>query len=215
MEEKPKFRAEGKYLVLAEGTNDCFVMDALSKHHQLSDEIKFYDCGSDQQALKKLQDILYKRKSERPDVLGIVLDADNPDHLDRWNQIADQLREENYDVPAWPDEDGTIISHDNLPTIGIWLFPNNQTDGMLEDFLKEISCSQAIQCATECVQKADEQGHTNFRPNHYPKAIVRTLLSWQDKPSMFFGKAIENGVFDANHELAEKFVKFLRKLFPA
>ena len=40
--------------------------------------------------------------------------------------------------PQNPQPKGTIITdfEEELPTVGIWLMPNNQKTGMLEDFIR-------------------------------------------------------------------------------
>ena len=71
-------------------------------------------------------------KSPGRKVVGIVVDA-NDDLTSRWNAVADKLKEANIQPPSVPHDDGTIICE--IPRIGIWLMPNNQSSGELEDFV--------------------------------------------------------------------------------
>ncbi len=67
--------------------------------------------------------------------VGIVVDA-NSDLQSRWDEVIGQLKAVNIQTPDNPDPAGTIIS--GIPRIGIWLMPNNQSTGELEDFVQEM-----------------------------------------------------------------------------
>ena len=64
--------------------------------------------------------------------LGILVDADG-DVQSRWHAVAGRLRRANIEAPQAPDPSGTII--ESRPRIGIWLMPNNEASGELEDFV--------------------------------------------------------------------------------
>ena len=70
--------------------------------------------------------------------LGILVDANN-DPTTRWQSIFDRLASVGIQAPATPDANGTIIAAtDDTPRIGIWLMPDNQSLGELEDFVAEM-----------------------------------------------------------------------------
>jgi hypothetical protein len=65
--------------------------------------------------------------------VGIVLDADiSP--MDRWNEVGVRLRPLGFVLPTSPARDGTIVEA-NGKCVGVWLMPDNQNPGKLEDFL--------------------------------------------------------------------------------
>ncbi|MEZ4314138.1 MAG: DUF3226 domain-containing protein [Polyangiaceae bacterium] len=72
------------------------------------------------------------------DRLGILLDADlSPG--DRWQSLRTSLRGL-LDLPEQPYPGGTIVDSPRTPgtgvsRLGVWLMPDNQSPGMLEDFL--------------------------------------------------------------------------------
>lgn len=73
------------------------------------------------------------------EVVGILTDAnDHPDR--RWQSITERLRKSNgfrgTALPTRPAPAGTIIQGGlRRPRVGIWLMPNNQSPGELEDFV--------------------------------------------------------------------------------
>ena len=70
--------------------------------------------------------------------LGILVDSNN-DPTTRWQSISDRIASVGIQAPATPHRDGTdIAATDDTPRIGIWLMPNNQSLGELEDFVAEM-----------------------------------------------------------------------------
>ena len=65
--------------------------------------------------------------------VGILPDA-NDDPEARWNALRHRLADQRFDLPERPDPDGTVI--DGSPRIGIWLWPDNQEPGELENFVE-------------------------------------------------------------------------------
>ena len=79
------------------------------------------------------------------DKLGLILDADFPPDdsggfSSRLKLVIDQLIGAGYTAPVKPNvNNGEIILHANgLPSIGLWIMPNHENDGMLEDFIASL-----------------------------------------------------------------------------
>lgn len=206
-----EFKHDGSYVVLVEGKNDCHVILALRKHYSLSDEFGLFDCGSDEKLLKRVKSLLVS--SQRPEVIAIILDADNPDLSAKWASVKGCLEKEGYVVPSKPDLEGTIVRQDNMPTIGVWLMPDNNVDGMLEDFCAQLAPQDAMSFAGDCVKSAEDKNFSSFIPNHRSKAEVHTYLAWQDEPGRPLGQAITAKCLNADHPIAKKFADFLERLF--
>ena len=67
--------------------------------------------------------------------VGILVDA-NGNVNDRWQAITAQLQKANVNPPSSPDPTGTIIAGQNgQPRVGIWLMPDNNASGELENFV--------------------------------------------------------------------------------
>jgi hypothetical protein len=201
----------GPKVVLTEGKNDCHVILALCLAHDVPESFGFYDCGSDDLVLKRLSALL--AGSEKLQTICVVLDADNPNLGAKWVSIKDRLAKEGYSVPERPNPDGTFLEAYDKPKIGVWLMPDNNIDGMLEDFCHQLAGDDAIGFAKSCVRTAKEKTFTSFIDNHESKAIIHTYLAWQNEPGMPLGQAITAKALDAGKPLAQKFAQFLNSLF--
>lgn len=208
-----KFKDSGPKVVLTEGKNDCHVILALCLAHNVPKSFGFYDCGSDDLVLKRLSALLALTGSEKLQTICVVLDADNPNLGAKWDSIKDRLAKEGYSVPERPNSDGTFLDADDKPKIGVWLMPDNNIDGMLEDFCHQLAGEDAIGFAKSCVKTAKEKSFTSFIDNHESKAIIHTYLAWQNEPGMPLGQAITAKSLDAGKPLAQKFAQFLNSLF--
>jgi hypothetical protein len=206
---------EGKRVLLVEGKNDCHVIMGLCQKHEVPETFCIHACGSDDEVLKRLGALILKEKSE---IIGIVLDADipenKPDIMARWQQLMNKLQKYGYALPTQPDKEGTIHPQVNkYPRIGIWLMPDNQQTGMLEDFLKQLALPDTLATAQSCVKCARRRQVTHFKEVHLSKAEIHTYLAWQDEPGKPFGTAITAHVLQPNTEIAHIFTNWLKRLF--
>ncbi len=160
---------KGKKVLLAEGRNDCHVVLALCEYNALPENFGIYQCENDIGVLKRLNALIIQ--PDPPESIGIVIDTDEPDVSRRWQQIQQKIKNHGYTFPEFPNASGTIISDNpGKPDLGIWLMPNNQNPGMLEDFLIEMADQNAVSAASQCVETAKDKGLTNFRDIHFSKA---------------------------------------------
>lgn len=170
--------------------------------------------------------------SERAfDRIGIVIDADadiepmEPDeeelHLEglvrRWQAIQSLLRDVGYtDVPERPNPNGTIIGLDQQekPKVGIWLMPNNQVPGKLENFAQLlIPQDDTLWGRVEkCIQSIPE-AERKFRIRDLMKAQIHTWLAWQTEPGKPIGQAITKGFLQADAPHAQNFLSWIKSLF--
>jgi len=226
-----KCKKNEKNILLVEGKNDCHAIMSLCEKHKVTDNLFcIHDCESDEKVLKELTARLQAASELRPDVLGIVLDADKPEDKpsleSRIQAVTDRLRKVCSDYPAFLKRkpEGIIIPNPPLfPRIGIWLMPNNQDIGMLEDFLMQLARAKqatdacnypsSIAYAETCVQQAQSQNLTSFNPVHESKAIIHTYLAWHEEPGTPLGRSITNHTLEPNTELAHLFTTWLKNLF--
>jgi len=206
------FQYDGEHVVLVEGKNDGHLISALCKYFDMPrDVFGVYECGSDRKALQRLNALI--NGSVPKQTIGLVIDADAPSLQGKWQAISDRLRANGYLVPERPESRGTIIHQAGMPTIGVWLMPDNDTDGMLEDFCMRLAPQAAIDHAIACVASAQAGGHSTFTPTHMSKAAIHTYLAWQDEPGMPMGQAISKRALDPTQSIAQIFHEFLLQLF--
>ncbi len=199
-------------VLLVEGNNDCHVVMALCEACGVPETFGIYQCGSDVGVLKRLNALIIR--PQPPNVIGVLLDVDNTPITRKWQSLRQKLQAYHYQFPPQPQPDGTILeSSQEEPKLGVWLMPNNQDPGMLEDFCANLADPNALEFAKDCVERASEQNLTNFKPTHRSKAVIHTYLAWQDEPGYPLGQAITRQSLSANQELAVSFTQWLTRLF--
>ncbi|MEZ4728201.1 MAG: DUF3226 domain-containing protein [Caldilineaceae bacterium] len=205
------FAYEGAQVLLVEGINEGHVISALCQAHHVPETFGLYACGSDDKVLKRLNALILQ--PEAPKTIGIVLDADQGIER-RWDSVRNKLRNYRYNFPSTPDVGGTIVdSVEGFPKLGVWLMPNNQSQGMLEDFCLTMIDAQVQLYVTDTVVNAQTAGACTFKSPHFPKAVVHTYLAWQDEPGTPLGLSITRQSLKPHTTTALAFTQWLTRLF--
>lgn len=216
----PRPQALEAYL-LVEGEDDRHVIWHLCERHGLPEtftvEVPLGDGG-----ITELLDGLATRIiAPNLRTLGIVVDADE-NLSSRWQSLRDRLlnRDKLQDrvygaVPDVPPLEGWISTEPHLPRLGIWLMPDNQLPGMLEDFAARlIPTNDALLPKAEAIlQEIEREGLRRYSPVHQPKALIHTWLAWQETPGQPMGTAITARALLYDAPSARDFVAWLRRLF--
>lgn len=206
--------AKHENVLLVEGAEDREVIYQLCNHYKIDNTALF--SVEPKEGYERLRDDLAVR-SKVPGLktLGAVIDADT-DVEQRWQSVRVALAKSGYtSLPEFPRESGTIIpASERLPRLGLWLMPDNRLSGMLEDFLQRLVHEREpllprAQAAVEALPEAERR----FQPVHHSKAIIHTWLAWQEIPGTPLGLAVKRRYLDGDHELAQRFVRWLRELF--
>lgn len=203
--------------LLVEGKNDQHVIWALCKQHQLvetfSVEVPMAEDGQGIEVLLAELPIILKQENLR--TLGIVVDADQ-DLSGRWQAVRSRLNTSGYeDIPQSPLAEGWVDAPPNLPRVGVWLMPNNQLPGMLEDFAAQLISSDDLLLpkAESILQDIEQAGLNCYTLVHRSKALIHTWLAWQQKPGIPMGQAITAQVLSYDSAIALTFVTWLKLLF--
>ena len=144
--------------------------------------------------------------------LGIVMDA-NSNLQARWNQIRECLIQGGIQSPPTaPDPAGTIIpEQDFQPRIGIWLMPDNESPGELEDFImKFIPDDDAVWPSSQRYIEGIPASDRKF--TKIDKAKLHAWLATRRTPGRM-GAAIGAGDLRVDGVLCQKFIAWLEKLF--
>jgi hypothetical protein len=146
---------------------------------------------------------------------GVMLDADTKPR-GRFRRVHLLARPF---FPKMPDDlpkDGLVVENtDEKKRFGVWIMPDNASEGSLETFLKHLvpNASEPVwKHATESVQKAKAIG-SKCRDHHTEKANLYTWLAWQDPPGQSPGESLTKKVLDPHSLSAEVFVSWFRKLY--
>jgi len=201
-------------ILLVEGREDREVVYQFCNYHSINNRVLFD--VEPKGGYESLRDDLMVRPLTGVQVIGAIVDADTDPH-GRWHSLRSGLRESGYtDFPTAPSDGGTIVpGMPGLPSIGIWLMPNNRITGMLEDFLSSLirQGDVLLERAVSCVDGIPSE-QRRFRDTYRSKALIHTWLAWQEEPGTPLGLAVTKRYLDADHALARQFLQWLLRLFP-
>jgi len=196
---------------LVEGKDDCHVILALAQYYGMAGNFGIYDCGNDVNVLRRLNALIPSPDPVRPKVIGVVLDATEG----RWAQVTSKLGPHGYTIPPTRDPKGTILEGDEAkPTVGVWIMPDNVSQGMLEDFLLPGAPPGGVEVAREAVELAKKKEVATFKDVHHSKAVIHTYLAWQDEPGRPLGLSVTSKLLSAETPAAKRFIAWLTRLFP-
>lgn len=199
--------------LLVEGNDDQHVVWSICQQFNISETFDVVDMRG---ITNLMPAIPVRAKQQSVQALGILVDADFG-HSNRWENILKILRDLNYKVPETSDALGTVIPSPapNRPQVGIWLMPNNQDPGMIEDFVRFLvpDDDERLTLAEETITALEERELQKYIPNYRSKALIHTWLAWQADPGTPLGLAITKKYFSTNTELCQQFAAWLNRLF--
>jgi hypothetical protein len=213
--------------VLVEGKNDKHVIQNLCRRHGLPLLVQEPDEGmkprldedaSDEIAsglARLLFRVTARLKEPSLEPLGVVLDADL-NLFERWQRLRGRLMANGYlAIPEIPVPAGWISADPNLRRIGVWLMPDNQQPGILEDFVATlIPSDDPLRPKATAILSEIEQEQTNrYSIEQRTKALIHTWLAWQEIPGQPMGLAITVRALGHDSPTALAFIAWLRRLF--
>lgn len=173
------------------------------------------DTGGDTKLLGFLS-LYLKQRPPTLERLGAVLDA-NDSLVRRWAQITQCLRTTGYDPPDDLPSDGLMLEHpeQHRPFVGIWLMPDNQLPGKLEDFVRLlVPRDDALAPKADSVlDEIEKEGLQKYEPKDRSKAFIYTWLAWQKEPGRPMGRAITQKALNPDSSTADPFIAWLQRLF--
>ena len=200
----------GDRVLLVEGQDDEHVVLNLRLKFQSMPHFHIENKGG---VRKLLDSIIQEARVSGRKALGILLDVDD-DLNARWSAVADRLRRLDIDVPLTPEQTGTLIDGTNrTPRIGIWLMPDNQSSGELEDFVSEmIPDGDTVWPRSERYINGIPKEDRKFSDDKIHRARIHAWLATRKEPRKI-GTAIHTGDLRVDGMLSTDFSEWLRKLF--
>ena len=215
-------------LLLVEGGDDKhaiihFLMHYLS-FNDVAKMVDIQDVGGKDNLWRK--ETIIRSKFHQNDLqrLGIIIDSDelNPDGISKnWVKLRDVMKRLGMNPPEIPNSDGVIFEskseYDTVVKVGIWVMPNNETVGAIEDFLLELipHNDALIEQVKTCLEHVEPHTKTNHDA-WLSKAQMRTWLAWQKEPGKIFGVATREYLFNKaalKGTFAKKFLDWIVQLF--
>ena len=201
-------------LLLVEGLNDRHVVQHLLKAHglQLESDFRIKDAGGDDPLLTNLP---VEIRAAGLTTLGVIIDAD-VDVQARWDSLSCLLTKAGYTPPKSPESRGMILLQEDLPAIGVWVMPDNQLPGKLEDFVARLVPAQdPILPLADQATRGIPPDLRKFSEPDLAKAIIHNWLAWQKEPGSRMGEAFTKKYLDPQAPTALVFVEWVRRLIAA
>ncbi len=178
---------------------------------------KKYGKGNALHILPNLIEGLADGSSKR---LAIIVDADFPEtdlgFTKTWLKIAKILRDSGYSLPDNPQKSsaGFLFPHtDGLPDFGLWIMPNNSTDGLLEDFIKASIINAEKPLLSHAIKIVEKLPTRKFKEIHLRKAEIATWMAWQTMPGQSLDGAVVGKLLDFQTGQAKHFLDWLKKVY--
>ena len=213
----------GERMLLCEGSDDKEFYEALCREAGLKDiEVKppARPVKSKTHAIQYLEVLLRQMNDGSLKRLGLVVDADYAaTHglgcAGTLDKIREKLDPAGFDRPQRLSTGGLVFEHNHkkLAPVGVWIMPDNHSEGMLEDFIKTaLRSGDALHPHACGVVSALPE--TRFKPIHRAKAEIATFLAWQAMPGKRLVSTVGDGLLDLAAPPCSAFTGWLRAVFP-
>ena len=200
-------------LLLVEGPDDKHVVQHLMRVHEVPLGFEISEAGGIRGVLDAIP---VQLQVDGRITLGVLVDA-NDDIASRWQSLSDVLREAGYRVPKTPSPAGIVIDGPDAytPKIGVWLMPDNEAAGELEDFVRDL-VPQTDPVWPRAVDYVDSISTTDrqFAERKEMRAKLHAWLAVRQEPRLM-GAAIGRGDLDAQAPNATALIGWLRRVFGA
>ena len=202
-----------KHIVILEGVDDKHVVQHVLTQRGLRDQYAHFDFSEKEGWDPLIESLPVYLKSQAYKSIAVVADADS-DLAIRWGAIRRHLEDAGYvDLPIAMPQVGVVADAEGKPRVGVWLMPNNQGVGAMEDFLLSLVDDQDPGLVhAKAVIRDLPADVRKFRPTHEVKALVHTWLAWQESPGLRLGTAVKARYFDANREAAGQLVDWFSRV---
>lgn len=207
-------------LLLVEGNDDFHVIHSLCKQFNINvrnlenpkgGEFSIKDCKGIDKLIEQIP-ILFKSSNKLKN-LGIIIDADN-DLQARWDTIKNLLQKIGFPIPNILPRDGLILNTASV-NIGVWVMPNNNLNGMLEDFVSFLipPNDKLLPLIEATLIDIEGNGFNNYPLIHKSKALIYSWLAVQKVPGTTLGQSITKKYLTTDEANCHLLVDWIKNLF--
>jgi hypothetical protein len=197
--------------LLVEGNDDKHVILALCEKFDIPEVFDVSECNGFENLLIELP---VRLKQSDIETIGIIVDADSDIKL-RWEQLKDLLYKHGLNVHEDLTKAGLIIKDDSKITIGVWIMPNNNLNGMLEDFMTFLvpNDDKLMPIVKENLYQIENKNLNKYKPIHHSKAVIHSWLANQENPGTPLGQSITKKYLSTDEETCLSLVNWINRLF--
>jgi hypothetical protein len=197
--------------LLVEGNDDQHVIWALCNQFSIIERFDVIDCGGIENLIDQIP---IRLKQSNIETIGIIIDADSDLQL-RWRNLKQLLNAQGFVLPELLPENGLILSQFENISIGIWIMPDNNLNGMLEDFIQFLvpPDDSLFPIILENLNEIERKQLNKYKQLHKSKAIIHSWLSVQDDPGTPLGLSITKKYLTTDNNTCKKLIDWLNNLF--
>lgn len=160
-----------------------------------------------------LDSIPVRLKSSAHKRVGVVADADSSCAA-RWSAICRAVDGFNFGQMLAGLPNRGFVDDGNGMRFGVWLMPNNQDNGALENFLlRLVRADDPVLHKSRMVVDQLSAEEKRFPNVARDKAVAHTYLAWQESPGRPLGMAVNCNYFDARAGEADAFFNWFNQLY--
>ena len=207
MATKENFNAK----LLVEGNDDQHVIWALCEKFGLSKTFDVIDCRGVDNLYKQIP---VRFKQSDVNTVGIIIDADT-ELQSRWDSLKGILIAQGFEIPDMLPEQGLVTTNTENKKVGVWIMPDNNTNGMLEDFIAFLvpKDDELLPIVNSTLQSIEEQKLNKYSLSHKSKATIHSWLSWQKDPGTPMGLGITKKYLTTDEVTCKKLIDWMKTLF--
>ncbi|MDI9312045.1 MAG: hypothetical protein QM535_17660 [Limnohabitans sp.] len=207
MSNKEKFNKK----LLVEGVDDQHVVWSLCLKFEIPKNFEVIDCKGITNLYKELP---VRFKQSEIETIGIIIDADS-EIKKSWEEIKKTLSSYEFTIPEKIPSEGIIATNNSGIKIGVWIMPNNNENGMLEDFITFLVPKEdkILPIVDETLKNIENQGLNQYSLIHKSKATIHSWLALQSDPGTPMGLAITKKYLTTNEETCLIFINWLKNLY--
>lgn len=207
-------------LLLVEGNDDFHVVHSICKifgvdvrnlENPKGGNFSVIDCKGIDELFEQIP-IRFK-SSQTISKIAVIIDADS-NLKSRWQTLENIFNEIGFDTPKEFPNNGLILSKEGK-TIGVWIMPNNDLNGMLEDFIAFLVPKDdvVLPIVEKTLNDLENEGINKYSIIHKSKAKIHTWLSLQEEPGTPLGQGITKRYLTTDDDNCKLFVNWLNNLF--
>jgi len=220
------------YILAVEGNDECNFFQALLKHlniesiqwHQYlkaqekhpdfflaPNIVQLIDIGGKDKFKKEFELLAITDGFSNIEKLGLVRDAEDRQAMEAFQSICTVLRNNNLPVP----DSMNSITIDNSLKLGVFIMPDNQGTGMLENLCLSTLNGQPIERCIDEFVTCFSQLMLSEESNKFNEAKARVLayLSTRVPIVNSLGLGAQRGSWDFSHSNFNEIKSYLDKLF--
>ena len=207
-------------LLLVEGNDDFHVIYTLCKQFKIpvrnlddpkAGAFSVKDCKGVTELLEQIP-VLFKSSNQLTS-LGIIIDADT-DLQSRWESVKNIIQNSGFEMPKSLPVNGLIVNN-GVCKVGVWIMPNNNLNGMLEDFITFLVPpeDQLLSIVNSTLGEIEKNGLNKYSLTHKSKAVIHSWLSIQEEPGTPLGQGITKRYLSTDEETCRKLMNWINDLF--